>query len=197
MYIRLEQMHPSLVHLPIALLPLAVGADLLGRITGYKPLMNFGRLAIKGAAVGAAASATTGLIAGEEVNVEGRSRDILMTHRNLNFTATLVTAGMAAWRAQRKRPGIGYLATGLAGIGVLAYTAYLGGQLVYDKGVAVAPAGGVYKPDAPALGEGRLGEFAKSAATDLVHGVKHMAEEVASGKIVPALTKHGSPSSSE
>ena len=34
MAIRLQQMHPVLVHVPVALLPLAVGADLIGGLTG-------------------------------------------------------------------------------------------------------------------------------------------------------------------
>ena len=46
MAIRLHQMHPALVHLPITLLPLAVGADLLGCITGGKSLHSFGQQAI-------------------------------------------------------------------------------------------------------------------------------------------------------
>lgn len=46
MAIRLHQMHPALVHLPITLLPLAVGADLLGRMSGDKSLLWFGQKAI-------------------------------------------------------------------------------------------------------------------------------------------------------
>lgn len=68
MAIQLQQMHPALVHLPITLLPLAVGADVLGCVTGNKSLFGFGQKAIGIAAVGALASAVTGLIAGEEVN---------------------------------------------------------------------------------------------------------------------------------
>jgi len=69
MAIQLQQMHPAMVHLPITLLPVAVGADLLGCLTSSKSLHSFGKKAIVLAAVGAAAAATTGLIAGEEVKV--------------------------------------------------------------------------------------------------------------------------------
>lgn len=188
MAIRLQQMHPTLVHFPIALLPLAVGADLLGCLTGSKWLHSFGQKAIVLAAAGAAAAAVTGLIAGEEVNVEGEARDMLITHRNLNFVATFVVNCMAAVRSQRQTPSAVYLGVGAAGIGLVAYTAYLGGKLVYEAGAGVEPAQGVYRPDAPALGTGQTGAFFKAAATDLVHGVQHMAEEVAAGKLVPALT---------
>jgi uncharacterized membrane protein len=120
MAIRLQQMHPALVHLPITLLPLAVGADLLGRMTGNKSLLSFGQKAIGIAAAGAAASVVTGLIAGEEVNVEGDSRDMLMTHRNLHLVATVVASCMALWRARHKKPNAVYLGVGAAGIGVVA-----------------------------------------------------------------------------
>lgn len=61
---------------------------------GSKSLHSFGQKAIVLAALGAAAAATTGLIAGEEVNAEGDARDMLMTHHNLNFVATIVAACM-------------------------------------------------------------------------------------------------------
>jgi len=54
MAIQLQQMHPAMVHLPITLLPLAVGADLLGCVTRNKSLHSFGQKAIVLAAVGAA-----------------------------------------------------------------------------------------------------------------------------------------------
>ena len=67
MAIHLQEMHPALVHLPIALLPLAVGADMAGSVTGNDSVLSFGQKAICIAAAGAVASAVTGLIAGEEV----------------------------------------------------------------------------------------------------------------------------------
>lgn len=187
MAIQLQEMHPALVHLPIAFVPLAVGADAVGAITGNRSLMSFAQKAICVAAIGAVGSAITGLIAGEEVNVKGDSEDMLITHRNLNFVATLVAAGLALWRMKHRNPSAVYLGVGAAGVGVLAYTAYLGGKLVYDVGVGVGPAKGVYRSDAPVLGSGQTAEFLKMAGTDLVHGVQHMAEEVAKGRLAPTL----------
>jgi uncharacterized membrane protein len=187
MAIRLQQMHPALVHLPIALLPLAVGADLLGRATGNQALLSFGQKAICVAAIGAMGAVASGLIAGEEVNVEGESREMLITHRNLNLIATLAATAMAVWRTTHRRPSAVYLGAGAAGIGIVAYTAYLGGKLVYDTGVGVEPAKGVYRADAPALKAGQVGKFLKAAATDLLHGVQHMIQEIAKGKFVPTI----------
>ncbi|MFP5406980.1 MAG: DUF2231 domain-containing protein, partial [Gammaproteobacteria bacterium] len=187
MAIRLEQMHPSVVHVPITMLPLAVGADLVACLTGNRSLHSFARKAIVVAAAGAVASAVTGLIAGEEVNVEGDARDMLMTHRNMNFVATVVASCLALRRSRRDRPSALYLTVGAVGVGIVAYTAYLGGKIVYETGAGVAPAQGVYRDDAPRLQSGQVGEFLEDAATDLVHGVQHMVEEVAQGKLVPTI----------
>lgn len=145
-------MHPAMVHLSITLLPLAVGADLIGCATGSKSLHSFGQKAIVLAAVGAAAAATTRLIAGGEVNAEGDARDMLMTHRNLNFVVTVVATCMALRRSRRQTPSSLYLGVGVAEVGLLAYTDYLGGKLIYELGIGVEPAHGVYRTGAPTLG---------------------------------------------
>lgn len=188
MAVQLQQMHPALVHLPITLVPLAVGADFLGCLTGNKSLNGFGRTAIELAAIGALGAVITGLIAGEEVNVKGETQDMLMTHRNLNFLATVVATSMAVWRARRERPNAVYLGAGFAGAGVLAYTAYPGGKLVYDSGVGVEPAHGVFRTDAPTLRTGQMGAFFETAMSDLLHGIQHMIQEVAKGNLVPTIT---------
>ena len=43
MAIRLQEMHPAFVHLPIALLPLAVGAGVIGCLTDNKSALSFGQ----------------------------------------------------------------------------------------------------------------------------------------------------------
>lgn len=197
MTIRLQEVHPSVVHLPIALLPVAIAADIVGRATGSRTLLEIGKRAITVAAAGAAVSAVSGLIAQEEVNVQGPTMDMLITHRNINLAATITAGLMAAWRSGRDRPSLGYIALGLAGIGAVGYSAYLGGTLVYHHGVGVKPAKGQWRESPPELGAaGQTGTFARDAATDLAHGVKHLAQELKEGKFVPALTgEHAQPSS--
>lgn len=167
--------------------PGRVGADLVGSVTKDESLLSFGRQAIVVSAAGAVGSAVTGLIAGEEVNVEGASMDMLITHRNLNIVATVVASGMAIWRATLRKPTAAYLGTGMIGAGVLAYTSYLGGKLVYDVGVGVGPAHGVFRSDAPALTTGQIGTFVKAAGTDSAHGVQHMIQEVGKGRIAHTI----------
>ncbi len=196
MTIRLEQMHPVLAHLPVALLPFAVAADCLGAVRDDDALRAVGRTAMGAAAIGAVLAAGSGLIAGEEVN-EGEARDMLMTHRNLNAVVTATALGMASSRARTERPGALYLATGIAAVGLLGYTAYLGGKMVYGKGVGVKPAGGVYRPGAPTMRVGQLGAFFATALVDLFHGLRHMVSEVSNGKIAPWLTDSRRPGGGE
>ena len=60
MAVRLEEVHPAIVHYPLAL-PVAVGADLLGRATGSDALATVGRTLMPIAAASAVVSAVTGL----------------------------------------------------------------------------------------------------------------------------------------
>ena len=53
MAIHLQEMHPVMVHFPIALLPLAIGADIVGRMIGNERVVSFGKYAIVIAAFGA------------------------------------------------------------------------------------------------------------------------------------------------
>ena len=126
MTIRLEQMHPALVHFPIALLPLSLGADIVAGMSGNKVLLSFGQQSACVAALGAAASVATGLVAGEEVNVEGESMDMLITHRNVNIVAAIIAGSTAIWRFGLRRPSAAYLLTGVIGIGLLTYSSSLG-----------------------------------------------------------------------
>ncbi len=184
---RLQELHPSIVHFPIAVLPIALGADLLGRLTGSRALSEVGRVLMPVAAAGAAVSAATGLIAQQEVNAGGVAGDILVTHRNLNLSLTAITALMAARRWSEDEAGVGYLALGLAGLGALSYSAYLGGKMVYEHGVGVKPADGLAHGDSPALSPSEAPSAARRALNDLRDGAAVAVADVKAGRIAPAI----------
>src|SRR5581483_7534005 len=117
MAVRLQEVHPAMVHFPIALLPLAIGADILGRLSGRRSLREMGRRVMPVAAAGAAASAITGLLAQKRVQADGRARDILATHRTLNIAVAGAATALATWRWRRRRPSGAYLALGLSSVG--------------------------------------------------------------------------------
>lgn len=187
MTLRLHELHPSLVHFPLALFPAALTFDAAGWLSGKPALCAAGRLLMPATALTAGAAGLAGLVAQEAVHARGEAHDLLVTHRNLNAGLIALTATLAALRLRRERPSAAYLVAGLMGLGVMSYTAYLGGKLVYSKGVGVEPADGVRAERAPELRHGELGPAAKMATSHLAHAVKHAARHVAQGEIAPTL----------
>ncbi len=187
MPMKLQEVHPALVHIPITLLPLAIGADVAGRITRKRQLRTIGRWGIAAAAVSGWVAGLFGLIAQEEVNVEGETRDLLITHRDLNLGAVTVMTALALRRAQEDRPSLGYLLAGLGTIATVTYSAYLGGHMVYARGVGVENGAGL-AGEVPALGRDSARAVTRRAVRDLGSGLKHTGQEVARGEVVPTLT---------
>jgi hypothetical protein len=166
MTLHLQEMHPAQMHLPIALLPLAIGADVIKNMIDNESLLSCGQKAICIAAADTVASVVTRPIAGEEVNVGGASQDMLITHRNLNFIAILVACSKALWRLRRRKPNAACFGAGA---------------------VDVEPAQGVYRSDAPAPKSRQVGSFVKTTGTDLVHGVQRMLHQVAKRRLIPTI----------
>ncbi|MBY0397248.1 MAG: DUF2231 domain-containing protein, partial [Thermoleophilia bacterium] len=160
MTMRIQEIHPAVVHFPVAIFPTAVAFDALGLLTGDRSLMDTGRRLIPLAAAGAALAGVAGLAAQGAVRAEGPAHDHLVTHRTLNMGLTALLVTLAADRVRRERPGPGYLAAGLAGIAAMAYSTYLGGRLVYGHGIGVEAAGGVRGDAAPEIRRGNLGRAA-------------------------------------
>jgi uncharacterized membrane protein len=195
MAMRLHELHPSLVHFPLAFYPFSLATDTIGRLTGSRSLLNCGRMGIALTAGSVALAGLAGLIAQEEVNVEGPAGDMLVTHRNLNIAFLALTTAMTVRRLRRTRPSLRYLLVGFAGLGAALYSAYLGGNMVYEHGVGVKPAGGIARGHAPQLWPSRAGEVARHALGDAKAGVQHAVEAVARGEIIPAIT-HPAPETS-
>lgn len=193
MTMRLQELHPSLVHFPIALLPTSLAADAVGRLTGNQSLMEVGRLTIPLAAASGMVAGLAGLIAQEAVRVEGHTSEQLITHRNLNLGVIALTTLLASKRARRRRPSLGYLLAGLAGVAVTSYSAYLGGHMVYEHGVAVKAAGGVDPNRAPELTLDTAAETARLAGRLLQQGADRAAADLRQGRTLPWLTERVGP----
>ena len=190
MPMRLSEVHPSVVHFPIALLPVAIGADAIGLLTRNRELLASGKLGIVAATVGAAVAGVFGFIAQEEVNLEGTATAVLQTHRTMNVLALGAMTAMSIWRVGRKRPTLGYLIGGAALLGAVGYSAYLGGKLVYDHGAGVAKAHGLYG-ESPELVPGNAAHAAKTAVMHLGRGIAGAAKDLAHGEIAPAIRRNG------
>jgi uncharacterized membrane protein len=189
MAMRLQELHPAIVHFPIALLPTSLGADALGRLTGSQTLLEMGRRTMPLAVAGVALAGLAGFVAQEAVKAEGEAHDALVTHRNLNLGLIGLTALMARKRARRSRPSWSYLAAGLAGLGAMTYSAYLGGHMVYELGVGVKPAGGLHENKAPEIRADNAQEVARLAADHVQHGFRHAMKHLSEGEVAPVLTE--------
>ena len=193
MAIRMHEIHPAVVHFPLTLLPLAIGVDIGGRLTGLRAWRAAGRVAMPMAAVGATVAAVAGLIAQEEVTADGRARELLVTHRTLNLAATGLTAALAMWRALQRRPSAAYLSLGIATVVVTGYSAYLGSKMVYDYGVGVDAAGGIAPRAGTEVRPGRARAALARGARDVAKGAAHAVQDMAKGDFVPAIATRDRP----
>ncbi|HVH43062.1 MAG TPA: DUF2231 domain-containing protein [Labilithrix sp.] len=188
MSIRLSEIHPAVVHFPLALVPIAVGSDTFARVTGMRELRTIGKWSIVGAAISASVAGIFGLIAQEEVTLDEEGEKVLKTHRALNVGLLGALAAMATVRVNRNKPSLAYLIAGASALALMGVSAYLGGKLVYDFGAGVKHTRGIGPTDAEVTPRTSL-RAASQAAKDLGRGVKHAAEDVKNGDILPALKK--------
>ena len=138
-------LHPLVIHFPIALLLVAAFADFVG--------MPFGRpkwlapaittLFALGSA-GAIVACLTGQQALDTVLMPGMAHPIVQAHRTwaiattIYFTAlTLIRVGAAFRAPLTLRYRIALLIAALVGVAGLQQTAERGGRLVYEQGVGV------------------------------------------------------------
>ena len=190
--LRTHELHPSLVHFPLTLVPTALVVDAIGDATDNEALMNVGKVLMPIAAASAAVAGIAGFIAQGAVKAEGRAHDLLVTHRNLNAALIGTTAAMAIARQTRSRPGLGYLLLGAAGLIGMGYTAYLGGKMVYSHGVGVEPHG-VDIDQSPELRPGVLSHAARESARHIMQQARASAQELRAGEIAPATHAQATP----
>jgi uncharacterized membrane protein len=141
MAMMLHELHPTLIHLPLALLPTAAAVDVAaaltdGRVKRYV-LDSAGRK-LWWAGVGAAALAgVAGMAASQEVRADDpRARDAMWVHGIGNVGILLGGIGLASWRSTHRVSATSAV-LGASAVGAAIYTAWLGGELVYTHGVGV------------------------------------------------------------
>lgn len=137
MAMKLHELHPTMIHAPLVLLPAAAAVDLMAAQTWHPRTARLGaRLWWWGTGAGLLAG-LAGMAASQEVKGGDQEVDDAMyLHGIGNLGLVLAAAGMAIFRT-RRRPSITSATIGLAACGAAIYTAYLGGELVYGSGVGV------------------------------------------------------------
>jgi uncharacterized membrane protein len=140
MGVRTHEVHASLVHAPLTLIPLAAMVDLTAALSPsrFRSLDGLGSKLWLAAGLGGVAAGLTGLAASQQIHYPSRTaRDMTFVHAVGNEGLLVGVLGLAAWR--RSRPVT--LSSALLGLLVSAagfYTAYLGGEMVYQHQVGVA-----------------------------------------------------------
>lgn len=143
MKMRVHELHPSLIHAPLAFLPAAAVIDLVAYGSKDRAWARFGQRMWVTATASAAIAGIAGLAASQEIKARSpQARDTLFIH-GLGNTLLLGSAlGITIWRSTH-RPSLGQCALALVACGTALYTAWLGGELVYSQGVGVKSMPGV------------------------------------------------------
>jgi len=137
MGMQLHELHPSLIHLPLGVLPLAAGIDLAAALSGDRTLDRTGRILWAVGTAGGLLAGAAGLAATQEVKVTDKNvNDAMLVHGLGNTVITVGALALTLWR-RRHRPTVLSALVGVGAIGAALYTAYLGGELVYARGVGV------------------------------------------------------------
>ena len=132
-----HELHPSVVHLPITLLPCAAVMDSLAASSGNRTLDAVGCSLWWSVSATGLVAGLSGMAASQEVRAdEPRARRRMLIH-GLGNAAVLTTAVvLTAWRSARRASwataGLGLVASAAALV-----TATLGGEMVYSDGVGV------------------------------------------------------------
>jgi uncharacterized membrane protein len=174
MSMRLHQLHPAAVHAPLMLLPAAAIVDFATAVTGggddARAALGRGLWAL-GVGAGLLAG-VAGLAASQEVKADGPADDDMMwLHGAANLGVLTISAGMAWWRRSRP-PTVAQGAFGLGLSALTVYTAYLGGEMVYERGIGVRSAtsgadhGGVRRSP-PLLSRSAPAAFVRDAVAGL------------------------------
>jgi uncharacterized membrane protein len=135
----LHELHPSVVHAPMALLPTATVADCIAVATGDRAWAKVGRRLWVAGTLSALFSGLAGLASSQEVRLEEpRARDMVFLHGVGNAVVSLGAVGVTLWRLRRP-PSLGQCVLALFSNALTLYTATLGGKMVYELGVGINP----------------------------------------------------------
>ncbi len=146
----MPNVHPIVVHFPIALFITGLVVDVLGHLAERETLKKMGLVLVVLGALGALAAMLTGLSVEEtvEAGLSEAGEAVLDNHAQLGQLTAYLLLGVAVLRILLattwvKWPAVFgatlavYLIAGVVGLGLLTVTGYRGGQLVYEHGAGV------------------------------------------------------------
>jgi uncharacterized membrane protein len=134
----LANIHPLLVHFPIAFLSLFVVIDLIGTTAKKSDLRKFAGGLLYLGTFFAGLTVWAGFHAAETIPHGHNVHEIMERHEHLGISILGLSLALSAWRLRRSVEGFGiYNVLSIILAGVLILGADLGGLMVYKYGVAV------------------------------------------------------------
>ena len=142
--------HPALVHLPIALVTLSVGADLLARLNRKEvtraTLRQIGFWSLAFGFVGGALTVATGYLDMNRASLNSETYSYVELHLKLGWALAIALAVLTFWRWSIRWRGqltIGraYLTAAFLVLALVFFQGWFGGELVYSHGAGVAATG--------------------------------------------------------
>jgi len=138
----MPNIHPALVHFPIALLTLSFLCEAASLFWKREDLSAAGWWTQLAGSIGLAAAAVSGILAGDSVNIPAGAKQYLETHQEIAFAAAAAFAALLFWRiasGTRRPPGREglFLLLFAAGVVALWAGAWFGGEMVFRFGAGV------------------------------------------------------------
>lgn len=134
----LANIHPLLVHFPIAFLSLFVLIDFVGTASKKMALRQFAGSLLYLGAFFSILTVIAGLSAAQTVPHGHNVHEIMERHEHLGISILGLSLALSAWRLRRPIEGWGiYNVLSIVLAGILIFGADLGGLMVYKYGVAV------------------------------------------------------------
>jgi uncharacterized membrane protein len=137
--------HPLVIHFPIALILVMVACDLIGVLGGKKSFISAANIVSVFASLGAIVAVITGTLASDTVWHPEAAHEIMETHETVGFIVLGIIIVLTIFRlaiGKKIYGSLGWVAliVGLVGAGFVSYGGYLGGDMVFDHGAGVKQA---------------------------------------------------------
>ena len=140
----MNDLHPFLVHFPVALLTVALFFEAAGILLKRDDFARTAWWTQVVGTLGAYAAILSGLMAEKTLKVNGALKEVLEMHKQLAFLIAAVFSVLALWRIGTRgalpvRNRVLYLAAFLTGAVLLWIGAWYGGELVFRYGAGSQP----------------------------------------------------------
>lgn len=141
----MPNIHPLVIHFPIALILVMVACDFIGLLAGKKSFISAANILSVFASLGAVVAVISGTLASESIWHNEAAHELMETHETIGFIVLGIIIVLTIFRlavGKKIYGSLGWIALiiGLVGASFVTYTAFLGGEMVFDHGAGVKEA---------------------------------------------------------